>query len=326
MSELDSTDTDLRSRYEAKRPVLGRLEDEVVFSLQQSIASTGIKIHSITGRLKSIESIHEKAIRKECDDPLVDMTDLVGVRVVALFLSDLVELDQLIRAHFDVHETESTIEGRDPTSFGYMSVHYIATLQDEHSGPRYDDLKGERFELQLRTIVMDAWATISHYLDYKGESTIPSELRRDFFALSGLFHVADQHFELFADRSTQAQKEAKQEVKRGSAEVMETNLDTVAALFAEMYPDRKHAERSSVADFVQEVANGPYGDFRVLKQSLERGNRMVKPYEASHPPHNAKRFADVGAARVALSIVDPDFAAGRLAPERYEPFREQLDS
>ncbi|MBI4489516.1 MAG: hypothetical protein HY694_10565 [Deltaproteobacteria bacterium] len=67
------------------------------------------------------------------------------------------------------------------------------------------------FEIQIRTIAQDAWASISHYLDYKKESDIPAQLRRDFYALSGLFYVADRHFamlkkeltEYFVDKSSQ---------------------------------------------------------------------------------------------------------------------------
>jgi putative GTP pyrophosphokinase len=68
--------------------------------------------------------------------------------------------------------------------------------QKGHSGPRYDPLKHLRFEVQVRTIVMDAGAAVSHHLDYKGGTSVPSELRKDFYALSGLFYVADQHFEV----------------------------------------------------------------------------------------------------------------------------------
>ena len=49
------------------------------------------------------------------------------------------------------------------------------------------------FEIQVRTIAQDAWDSVSHYLDYKNNS-IRDELKRDFYALSGLFYVADTHF------------------------------------------------------------------------------------------------------------------------------------
>jgi ppGpp synthetase/RelA/SpoT-type nucleotidyltranferase len=79
----------------------------------------------------------------------------------------------------------------------YQSVHFVGRIHPSRSGPRYDSIKGQRFEIQVRTILMDAWANVSNYLDYKSDRSIPSELRRDFFALSGLFYVAEQHLEPF---------------------------------------------------------------------------------------------------------------------------------
>jgi len=55
---------------------------------------------------------------------------------------------------------------------------------------------------------MHAWSIISHYLDYKTPNAVPSELKRDFNALSGLFYVADQHFEMFFKSSKASRKKA----------------------------------------------------------------------------------------------------------------------
>ena len=100
---------------------------------------------------------------------------------MVLFLSDLPRLDKLIRDCFNVVSYENKVTDSDPSSFGYMSVHYVTTPDDSHSGPRYDELKGIPIEIQIRTVVMDAWANVSHHLDYKGESSIPKDLRKDFY-------------------------------------------------------------------------------------------------------------------------------------------------
>ena len=57
-----------------------------------------------------------------------------------------------------------------------------------------DNNKKFLFEIQIRTITQDAWASISHYLDYKNEISIADELKKDFYALSGLFYIADTQF------------------------------------------------------------------------------------------------------------------------------------
>jgi putative GTP pyrophosphokinase len=97
-----------------------------------------------------------------------------------------------------------------------MSVHHIVRFGSKHKGERYDNIKNIPFEIQVRTIAMDAWANISHYLDYKTEQDIPTELKRDFHALSGMFYVADKHFQLFFEQRSKKQKAIAEVFEKGS--------------------------------------------------------------------------------------------------------------
>jgi hypothetical protein len=199
-----------------------------------------------------------------------------------------------------------------------MSVHYIATLKGEHVGPRYDDLKGIRFEIQARTIVMDAWANVSHYLDYKGESSVPEDLRKDFFALSGLFYVADQHFEIFADRARRSREKAEEELKSDTASDLEINLDTMEAFLARRYPDRVHGDRPSVSELVEQVTEAGYGSLGTLEEALVGVEPQFLQREIAYPPGEAdgvpdsqqsrRRFTDVGVVRLSLRML------GKLPP------------
>lgn len=187
-----------QDEYRGREDVYRRLMEEALFTARSEIARAGIKTHSITGRVKTLESLEDKAQRKSYTSPLADTPDVVGVRIVVLFLSDLPKIAEIVRSVFEVVAWEDKIEGEgDSSTFGYMSQHFEVLVPSQHSGPRYDDLRGIRFEVQVRTLLMDAWANVSHYLAYKGEPSIPTELRKDFFALSGLFYVADKHFEIF---------------------------------------------------------------------------------------------------------------------------------
>jgi putative GTP pyrophosphokinase len=180
-----------KSRYE-------RLLEEVNFVMRQALAESGIKIHSCGGRVKDIKSALGKIRRKVYSNPQTQIEDVVGYRIVCLFISDIDQIADIVASQFSVLSSENKVEGeRDPATFGYMSNHYICHLSPRYSGPRYDTLKGITFEIQCRTLLMDAWANVSHHLAYKGDVSIPEYLRRDFHALSGLFYVADKHFELF---------------------------------------------------------------------------------------------------------------------------------
>ena len=61
------------------------------------------------------------------------------------------------------------------SEFGYMDDHYIVRLPKECKGPRYNDIKPLKCEIQVRTISMDAWDAVSHHLDYKQKIDIPSK-------------------------------------------------------------------------------------------------------------------------------------------------------
>jgi putative GTP pyrophosphokinase len=305
------------------------LQDEVVFALRQGLDQAGIKTHAITSRVKTLESLAAKAERKGYTDPLADARDIVGARVVTLFLSDLPRVEELIAERFAIAERENKVENGDPATFGYMSMHYSATLHEHHSGPRYDEIKGMPFEVQVRTILMDAWAGVSHYLAYKGEASIPTALRQDFFALSGLFYVADKHFEMFFKGAMESRAEAEREVRAQPEEGGEVNLSTVLALLRRKYPNREQADPESVSEFVEEATAAGYSDLRDLERALSRADPVLDAYEEERPPHAefGRRYADVGAARTALAIADPDYAVTKYGEDaRYAKYREQLSA
>jgi putative GTP pyrophosphokinase len=292
--------------YARRMPVFEQLASETVFALNAATHRKNIKTHTVSSRVKTSESIARKAKDKQLADPLAELDDIVGVRVVVLFLSDLPRLDELIHDSFNVISSENKVTDGDPSSFGYMSVHYVVTLDERNSGPRYDDLKGMHLEIQTRTVVMDAWANVSHYLDYKGESSIPRDLRKDFYALSGLFYVADQHFEIFADRSRKSQKEAKKELDLEPTSEIEINLDTFAAFLAQRYPDRSKPRRESISELVEQVTSAGYSDLGALEKDLDKAKSKFEKYEENEPPDNAEqpgRYNPVGVVRVSLQLL-----------------------
>ncbi|GBD98205.1 GTP pyrophosphokinase YjbM [bacterium BMS3Abin07] len=164
--------------------------------LRTSIAKKRIKIHSVTNRIKEVDSLLDKMRRKKIPDPFDEIHDLVGFRVVCLFLSDLDELKNLFKAEFDVFDEDDKIKDEELNIFGYMSVHLKARLKPSDFFEISIDktILNLPFEIQIITIAQEAWASISHYLDYKKDSDFSDNLKRDFHALSGLFYVADTHF------------------------------------------------------------------------------------------------------------------------------------
>jgi hypothetical protein len=256
-------------------------------------------------------------------NPFDEITDLVGARVVALFLSDLKLYDQIIRSTFDVIDFDDKVAAASDDTFGYMSVHYICRLGTSHAGPRYAGIGSQAFEVQLRTIVMDAWANVSHHLAYTTDSSIPSELRRDFFALSGLFYVADQHFELFFHEAIKRQTQATSAIAGGSTTQLPLDLETVTALLEQLYPARKTSRRSHIAELLKELESQNYTTLDELERALRAATPAAEAYERDYPPVNTSKFSALGITRVALGILNFKSSPG-YRTEKYSSYRHLL--
>jgi ppGpp synthetase/RelA/SpoT-type nucleotidyltranferase len=302
-----------RAVFEARRPVFSSLEEEAVFCLKAGLEAAGIKVHSLMHRVKDWQSIKDKLDgRTSGKRSPADLTDVVGLRVVALFLSDLPRIADVVHATFDVMSEDDKVAGvASQDAFGYMSHHLIVRMRDDHVGPRYDHLKGIAFEVQVRTILMDAWANVSHYLDYKGETSIPEPLRRDFFALSGLFYVADKHFEMFFSESIASMDSAADELDRSDINEVDINVDTLQAFLERKYPDRKHVAREYVSQLAEELPLFELQTIGDLEAFLDEHEGAFLKSEVEQPPawepdDLDRRFSDVGVPRVTLQAVYGD--------------------
>jgi len=187
--------------------------------------------------VKKFDSFWEKIRRKEIDDKFFDrMEDLAGVRVICLYLGDLERIRTIIFNEFRVLKAD-TMRTTSVDHFGYMSDHYIVALPKEYSGPRYDEVKNLKCEIQVRTILMHAWATVSHHLDYKQNRDIPTEFRKDFNAISGTLYLADTHFEMLRKKTEKSKLKLRRSAELGRLDLeQEINLDSLGVYLVWKFP------------------------------------------------------------------------------------------
>lgn len=313
---MDSHELTTPEYYDSMLDNFNKLAEEAEFALRSKLDPSGIKLHTISTRVKEKSSYLEKIERKGYTNPREQVEDVVGLRVVCLFTSDLERIQNIIHSVFDVNAEEDKIKSLPADSFGYMSVHYICTLDSKNSGPRYDHLKNIKFEVQCRTILMDAWANVSHYLAYKQGAGLPASLKKDFHALSGLFHVADRQFESFYDETQKSRSEALS-IVADDKQLRSTavNRDTLLALLAHKYPDRVSdapEDLESTADLAEELIRVGYESIYSVEIDLERADAAARAYEKIYPPsdgfENLEQFTAVGLARQALGIANEEYA------------------
>jgi len=124
-------------------------------------------IESIKTRLKSIDSIYEKIVRKNLKPNLStienNVYDIAGIRVICCFIDDIYMLAECLLQQDDIKLIEEKDYIKNPKPNGYRSLHLIVEI------PIFlcNEKKSVKVEVQLRTISMDSWANLEHRLRYK---------------------------------------------------------------------------------------------------------------------------------------------------------------
>jgi len=157
----------------------------------------------IKGRIKNFEKFHgkllKKSIKQEIESPFEFITDLMGIRIVVPFLEDLHEIEKQIRKNFGILEVRYKHKELSIREFGYDSTHLIIEVPREilNRVKLKDHLV---CEIQLRTILQDAWAEVEHELVYKASiDKVEDTIRRKLIALNATLSLADTTFQEIRD-------------------------------------------------------------------------------------------------------------------------------
>ena len=133
-------------------------------------------IENVSCRLKSPDSIMEKAMRKGVEPDFASIreciTDSAGVRVTCSFVSDVYRLFELLASQDDVTVREVKDYIANPKPNGYKSLHVIVEVPVFLS----TGTVSVPVEVQFRTIAMDFWASLEHKIYYKYAKQVPSRL------------------------------------------------------------------------------------------------------------------------------------------------------
>ncbi|WP_419174363.1 GTP pyrophosphokinase [Desulfosediminicola sp.] len=170
------------------------------------------EIPKVEGRIKSreecIKKFHRKYLRQveaaEHPYEIQDfISDLIGIRIVCLYEDQIDQVYRLLEEHFKVLDVTDKISSMESTehSFGYKGLHLDLALNDEMAGlPKYHQYAGFSFEVQIRSLIQDAWSVLDHKIKYK--KSIPSDLKRRINILAALFELADREFKEIRNATT----------------------------------------------------------------------------------------------------------------------------
>jgi predicted RNase H-like nuclease/ppGpp synthetase/RelA/SpoT-type nucleotidyltranferase len=297
--------------YAATKPGLDDAGRAFVALVTEVLDEAGINYLSVTGRTKSVESFAEKAARTRDGlplyaDPLRDITDQIGVRVITYVNSDVstvVELlaDQMVVLDDRDMGLETASEGR----FGYASRHLLIALGPDRAGdPAYAPMRDRTAQVQIRTVLQHAWAEFEHDIRYKG--SVPEEHARDFdrrFTLAaGLLELADREFATIRERLRTGPTDAA-EVDDGGPQVTPREL---AAFLAGQYADAEWSRTDHyvwIAGLLPDLGITSIDRLGEVLRGLDGADLMAR-MDYRYPPGAVRRLDDALLAAYGDTYVD----------------------
>ncbi|MDR2702279.1 MAG: tetratricopeptide repeat protein [Spirochaetaceae bacterium] len=169
---------------------------ELTEAIEQTISPLSSR-PTVKGRCKEFESYYKKYLRLCNEDSETEpvITDLIALRVICPFLEDQTAVEKLIRTHYTVIEKDRKGAQYSFKEFGYESVHLLIKIPPELAA-QCGDCGTTTAEVQIRTILQDAWAEVEHELVYKAEFTpFDDPLKRRLAAVNASLSLADSIFQ-----------------------------------------------------------------------------------------------------------------------------------
>ena len=147
-------------------------------------------IEQVTGRVKTISSILDKAYRKgialeEIEDKI---DDIAGVRIICQFEEEIMKVVQIIHQMTDLVVVSENDYITRPKESGYRSYH-VNVLYDVQTIYGHRHIKAE---IQIRTLGMNFWSVIEHSLQYKYNGEIPAKIEGRLIRAARAVHRVDR--------------------------------------------------------------------------------------------------------------------------------------
>ncbi|MDL0079052.1 hypothetical protein [Helicobacter zhangjianzhongii] len=253
--------------------------------------------YKITSRTKKPESYKGKITRpnKDYTDPLHQITDLAGVKVIFNTTKDQKAFNtEFVKRIGGLRDDENSANLRDEKyekrQFGYLGIHHIVwfdeslldgkitwenreidgetTLIDEwENGQRLlaakgvakEQLKNFRAEIQTMTFLQYIWAEIEHKVRYKPDKKLDKETERIFDRIAALLELSDAAFEELLELVEQKDRQTK---------------DSIQQIHTASEPDKKHEREKQLlldsSDVIQTCLNSE--DFSALLAQVKTQN------------------------------------------------------
>ena len=120
----------------------------------------------------------EEGGKPKYDDPLNQIQDQIGARVIVYYLSDVEEIEKIVLDYFGAVEVETIVPDSEK-EFDYEGKHFMLFLPGDVVDPKFPrERLPTFFELQVKTLFQHAWSQADHDLAYKPNAEL-SRMQRE---------------------------------------------------------------------------------------------------------------------------------------------------
>jgi len=266
---------DYKENYLTRIPIYENLGKNLCSAIELILEENNIDYLKVYYRIKDVESFIEKIDRKKYNKPFDEVEDVCGIRIICYYQKDVNIITEILKKELNVNESQDKEDLLELNQFGYRSHHLISTIPESwFNVPNFRNLKDLKSEIQIRTVLMHAWAEIEHKLSYKKKSHIPDNFKRKLFRLSAKLEESDEQFQELKEQSSELQKDILQKANSEKFQfdkIKNLDLDTFQAYLDFRFPER-HKNISKTRDLLDEIEQ-----FGLTLQDIEEGYKKIEP-------------------------------------------------
>ncbi len=231
---------DFLDRYSGEVPYFERVAGQLQKFLQQTLSDANIHPHLVSTRVKTIDSMRGKLLRKGYTNPKKQLTDRIGARVIVYYSNEVDRVATALRRNLEIREKDSADRRRTLglREFGYRSYHLIGAVPPNLCAhPDFRDLKSQVFEIQIRSILEHVWAEIEHTVVYKSGAILPDGIKRRFASLAGVLELLEHEFGQTSNEAQSLVEAALQELQSAYSASIRLDVPRMLAFLELSHPE-----------------------------------------------------------------------------------------
>jgi putative GTP pyrophosphokinase len=246
-----------REAYERHAETRARVTKDLEIRIEEALRPLSIT-PTVKSRSKDFSSYFRKYLRvlrqNKGDEKSAPITDLIGLRIICPFNDDIARVQETLQKNFEVLEVDHKGSNHTFREFGYQSIHLLIRIPWDIIS-KQGTLDIDVAEIQIRTLLQDAWAEVEHELVYKAEFTpFDNPIKHKLAAVNATLKLADLIFQEIRDY--QRRLNSQMEKRRDS--FFKKIEETVDAFMFE--GSQSEIPLSGVSSFPMDTANASKDD------------------------------------------------------------------